>query len=383
MGACNSTSTFKNSKVLRTSNIKESFSNDTTEHQFQFNKIKNKSLHLLYYLIVNNDKLKQIKNKKLFKVILKNCVDCTIVERTLNEHTDNVYCLIRLNATQIASASDNDGNIIIWDITNGNCVRKIINDGFELMSSLLKLSENTLACGSSNGFIKIWDFKKGECLMTLRDKINKSNLNDFCALIKFNEVQLFSFNADGGFYKWDLNYQNFTDIIRHFDEIIYLIKLNSSQIAYIGSHNKIRIYDLIEKEELLKISDDRGPDTYLQTLVKLNDDLLACGSNYSIKVWNYRNGKQVKALTNGNEELKINCITKLSKNKIASGGFTGYIKVWDFYSCECLLTISVNPNPNSLSLDGINCSINDIIKLNEYTVVCANGNHLVKIINLV
>ena len=339
MGACNSTSTFKNSKVLRTSNIKESFSNDTTEHQFQFNKIKNKSLHLLYYLIVNNDKLKQIKNKKLFKVILKNCVDCTIVERTLNEHTDNVYCLIRLNATQIASASDNDGNIIIWDITNGNCVRKIINDGFELMSSLLKLSENTLACGSSNGFIKIWDFKKGECLMTLRDKINKSNLNDFCALIKFNEVQLFSFNADGGFYKWDLNYQNFTDIIRHFDEIIYLIKLN--------------------------------------------DDLLACGSNYSIKVWNYRNGKQVKALTNGNEELKINCITKLSKNKIASGGFTGYIKVWDFYSCECLLTISVNPNPNSLSLDGINCSINDIIKLNEYTVVCANGNHLVKIINLV
>ena len=146
----------------------------------KFNRFKKKSLQLLHEVLDDIILLKKIKNRKILETIQTMHFKQGIVEEyTFNEIHSNV---LFLNENTLASGSY-DTTIKIWDIITGNCL-KTLEGHSNSVNFLVKINENTLASGSYDTSIKIWDIITGNCLKTLKSS------DDICYLIKMNEYQI-------------------------------------------------------------------------------------------------------------------------------------------------------------------------------------------------
>ena len=75
--------------------------------------------------------------------------------RTLQGHSSSVYALAVLPDGTLASGS-NDNSIKLWDVGTGQCVRTLQghSDG---VNALAVLPDGMLASGSDDKSIKLWD----------------------------------------------------------------------------------------------------------------------------------------------------------------------------------------------------------------------------------
>ena len=80
-------------------------------------------------------------------------------------HTSYIKSIIQISNEKIASC-DQRGNIIIWNIENGDCL-KIIEKHLDTIWHLVKLSSKKIISCSSDKTLKIWDIETGSCLSTL------------------------------------------------------------------------------------------------------------------------------------------------------------------------------------------------------------------------
>src|SRR4051812_21538243 len=102
-----------------------------------FNRFKNKTIYLLCRIIDYTYILSKIKSKKLTLVIFKSSFAKLVDEKILVGHIGPVCCLIKLNDTQVISGSW-DKSIKQWDLTNGNCL-KTLNGHTNIVWCLIKL----------------------------------------------------------------------------------------------------------------------------------------------------------------------------------------------------------------------------------------------------
>ncbi|RNA02495.1 Fbox domain WD G-beta repeat-containing [Brachionus plicatilis] len=89
----------------------------------------------------------------------------TLCVNTLNGHSLHVSCLQLIDQYTLASGSS-DYTIKIWDLRNYNCVNTLNGHSFSV-SCLQLIDQYTLASGSSDNTIKIWDLRNYNCVKTL------------------------------------------------------------------------------------------------------------------------------------------------------------------------------------------------------------------------
>ncbi len=75
-----------------------------------------------------------------------------VEEKTLQGHTDFVFCLVKLNERQIASGS-RDHSIRIWDSVDGNCLK--ILEGHDDSVNCLMIHQRQIAVGGLVESIRI------------------------------------------------------------------------------------------------------------------------------------------------------------------------------------------------------------------------------------
>jgi WD40 repeat protein len=97
----------------------------------------------------------------------------------LNGHSDIIKNLLLVDENKIISSSD-DHQIILWDSTHGNILKKFQGHSSSVRCVLL-FDENLMISGSLDKTLKLWNFKEGNCMETLAEHKNAS----FC-LVKLN-----------------------------------------------------------------------------------------------------------------------------------------------------------------------------------------------------
>ncbi len=93
-------------------------------------------------------------------------VDDIVCTRTLTGHKEWIRCIRRLskNGNTVASGSD-DYMIKIWNLETGECIKTL--RGHEDSVTCFEMYDEKLISGSWDGLIKIWDLKKNECIQNL------------------------------------------------------------------------------------------------------------------------------------------------------------------------------------------------------------------------
>jgi serine/threonine protein kinase len=217
---------------------------------------------------------------------------------------------------------------------------------------LIQLTDGTLASGSSDNTIRLWDLKTrrytkiiehpegnhAKALIQLRD----GNLASVC----FKAIKL-----------WNPQTGNCLKTFQEISaEISYLIQLSDGNLASSSADNIIRLWDSQTGKCFKTLQGGSG------TLAQLTDGTLASGSaEQQIKLWDLKTEKCLKAFK-GNPYFWY--LTQLSDGNLACGSGDD-IKILDLKTGGCLKT-----------LKGSSSTISRLIQLSDGTLASASGNEI-------
>ena len=75
--------------------------------------------------------------------------------------------ILQLKNDELASISEYEYIIRIWDLNKGNCIKKLIlegNSSFITTIALQRQNKNALISCSLDGSVKTWDLINGDCV---------------------------------------------------------------------------------------------------------------------------------------------------------------------------------------------------------------------------
>ena len=197
--------------------------------------------------------------------------------RSLQGHTHIVIALAQLTDGTLASGS-NDKTIKIWNPKTGVCIHTL-QGHTDSVSALAQLIDGTLASGSNDQTIKIWNPKTGVCIRTLQG---------------------------------------------HTAYVYALAQLADGTLAS-GSYDKtIKIWN---PKTGACIRTLQGHTSVVCALAQLTDGTLASGSwDHTIKIWNPKTGVCIHTLQG--HTAYVNALAQLADGTLASGSHDKTIKIW-------------------------------------------------------
>ena len=136
-----------------------------------------------------------------------------------------------------------------------------------------------------------------------------------------------------------------------------------------------------EENELSEILTLNGHDEHIYAIKYIDKDkLVSCSHDYTIKIWNLKNGEYLRTL-NGHANL-VYTICVLSNNRLASASDDRTIKIWDLLAYECDATIDEIEHPiicmiesNGNLISGLENGLIMIWSLETYELITSLNYH--------
>jgi WD40 repeat protein len=188
-----------------------------------------------------------------------------------------VYSMVFLSNKKLACGTE--GKIFIWNLDFTKKIDQIFEDEIQRqICSLLEININTLASGTDDGSLMIWNLKNNTKITELKDHSKR-----ITSLAKLNDSLLVSGSLDSMIIFWDLKTYQFVNRIEQGNPIKSLAILLDSRIAIGFNNGTIAVYDY---EKRTKIMDLNRHSKSVNSLVVLNDGHLASGSDdNTIIIW--------------------------------------------------------------------------------------------------
>ena len=233
--------------------------------------------------------------------------------------TDPIKFLAVLPEGKLAVGSLKGIQISNWK--KGKVLRRM--KSYEEITSLLILSNDTFASGSSKGTIQIWDWKKGKELW------NKKIGKEITALVKLSDDTIVLGSWDGTIQIWNWKKDEMLKRMEGDEETNSLLVLPDGTIVSGSRRGTISIWDW-KDGKMLKKSMEGGERT--NSLLILPDDTFASGSGKgTISFWDWKDGKMLKSIKS---DSGTNSLSMLSDGTLASASWEKTIEIFeviDFY----------------------------------------------------
>ena len=327
-----------------------------------------------YYNDVNQDCIKLIKDKINFTVDIEN---------EIKEQSDSIFNVLAKEIKNIKNTSTNETNALLLNGTNNNnnngntnsnnnnntnnngganeslfsCdVEKVNSSNIEgvfyghtnTIWSLLELNENTIASGSYDNSICIWNINNHEAIQTLTKHKSKVNvLININIETSSNEGSVFaSGSADTTIVIWgrplevNSQYTALTTLYGHTSSINAMIQYNNDKLIS-GAH-EIIIWDMNKNYNIISIlSTYKYPVTSLCSF-DLGSGFIS-GSFENIYLWSNKLKCVNLIKTNGHY---VTCLYYVSDRQLVfSGAYDKSIRVWNVVeNNKCLKILKEHTN---------------------------------------
>lgn len=232
----------------------------------------------------------------------------------------------------ILALGNDDGNISLWNATNGGLLQNLTVDSNQITSLAFSPDGNILASGSSNetAQVHIWSVKDGKLLKTLTLDHSISSMD---------------FSPDGSILGIGYDYESTVSLLRISDGSIFStfeIPQNGTWVASLAfspDGEVIAVGSQKNTISLFKINDGayigsigETDESYLRTQVTnlafSPDGLtLAYGLNDNINLWRISDGKKLTTLP-GHGDTIINIAYSQDGQRIFSGSDDGTVYIW-------------------------------------------------------
>lgn len=223
---------------------------------------------------------------------------------------------------------------------------------------------SSLASGSDDCTVKIWDWELGELEKTLKGHTRAVRGLDYGCPTGFVAALLASCSSDLTIKLWDPadGYKNIRTLQGH-DHIVSVVRFipNGSLLASASKDTEIRLWDVTNG---FCVKTVRGHTSWVRDLCPSMDGkyLLSTGDDMTMRLWEISANEECKIILMGHENFNECCAiaplstyqylappaelkdTQATPRFVASGSRDKCIKIWDTRGGKCLMTLIGHDN---------------------------------------
>lgn len=258
--------------------------------------------------------------------------------RTLAGHKDRVLGVVFNPDGSLLASTGNDRQVIIWDASTGNLLRKLKGQLIPNPYTSLAFSPDGrwLASGSENNKIKVWDVASGEDIFTLSGHARPI----LSVLFSSNGRRLISAGRDRKVMVWDLTAGEHGEltprcVLSGLSMGVWCAALSpdGQRLAVGGplSDGKVRVYDTATGQlrhelegHIRVVSVAFSPD---------GKRIASAGLDKMVRLWDTATGQEVLAL-HGHADLVGRVLFSPDGQRLASAAADGRVLVWDASSYD-------------------------------------------------
>ena len=239
----------------------------------------------------------------------------------------------------LASGS-RDHTVRLWDVASGRELHTLLSHTNWVYSVAFSPDGNTLASGSNDNTIKLWEVNSGRELIPIIGH-DKSVLS---VAFSPDGLTLASGSTDQTIRVWELASRKEIKIFKVRTGSIYSVKFSpdGNTLASGGGDNTIRLWDLDSEKQIMFIESHKQ----MVHSVAFSPDgkILASGSfDNSVKLWSVNNGQQLKSLDE--HAIVVNAVKFSPDGKtLASGGDDNTIRLWSLNSGQQIRSLAGHTN---------------------------------------
>ncbi|MEH1919359.1 trypsin-like peptidase domain-containing protein [Nostoc sp.] len=261
-----------------------------------------------------------------------------VLQKTLNGHSESVYSVaISPDGRTLASGSYDD-TIKIWNISTGQEIRTLNGHSGSVNSVAFSPDGRTLASGSDET-IKIWNIATGQEIRTLNGHSSSSIRS---VAISPDGRTLASSSYDETIKIWNIaTGQEIRTLTGHFYIVNSVAISPDGRTLASGSYDDtIKIWNIATGQEIRTLEGD-----YTVNSVAFSPDgrTLASGSHNTIKIWNIATGQEIRTLnghSNGRHSELVNSVAFSPDGRTLASGSDETIKIWNIATGQEIRTLN-------------------------------------------
>jgi serine/threonine protein kinase len=284
---------------------------------------------------------------------------------TLMGHSGEVNSLaFSRDRITLASGSD-DKTIKIWNLNNKKEIRTLKGHSNTVYSVAISLDGKIIVSGSSDKTIKIWNLQTGQLINTLyghKDFVNS-------VAISPDGQTIASGSYDHTIKLWNLKtLQLIRTFNGHSAQVLSVAISPDNQTLISGSKDKtIKMWNLNTGQEIRTIQEHSG-DVNAIAINSRGDMFASASDDKTVKVWNLNTGQEIRTLEKDSADVNAIAFSH-DGNKIASGSDDKTVKIWNLMSGQELKTF-----------EGHSDAVYAVaFNQNDKTLVSASGDKTIKI----
>ena len=256
--------------------------------------------------------------------------------RTLLGHTDMVWSVALSQDGQTLASGSQDDTIKVWDLTTGKLDDTISAQAGSVRSVTISADDKTLVSGNGDGTIKAWDLATGALLYTLDGHASSV----WSVALSHDGKTLVSGSEDSSIKIWNTETGKLVRTLAGHTEAVYSVVLSPYEqtIASASADRTIKVWDM-PSGKLLRTLAGHG-DTVRSLAMSPNGQTLASASwDRTIKLWNLQSGDLLKTLE-GHRDRVVSVTFSPDGQTLASASLDKTIKIWNPQTGTTLQTLS-------------------------------------------
>ncbi|MBD2568630.1 protein kinase domain-containing protein [Anabaena lutea] len=258
------------------------------------------------------------------------------LERTLSGHSRWVGSVAYSPDGQTLASGSRDTTIKLWDVKTGNLLQTLTGHSYTVWSVAYSPNGQTLASGSSDKTIKLWNVNTGKLLQTLTGHSDEV----YSVAYSPDGQTLATGSNDNTIKLWDVKTGNLLQTLTGHSYTVYSVAYSpDGQTLASGSRDKtIKLWD-VKTGNLLQTLTGHSNTVYS---VEYSPDgqTLATGSyDHTIKLWNVKTGNLLQTLA-GHSNSVWSVEYSPDGQTLASGSQDGTIKLWNVKTGNLLQTLT-------------------------------------------
>ncbi|MBW4557966.1 MAG: hypothetical protein KME59_18930 [Trichormus sp. ATA11-4-KO1] len=286
---------------------------------------------------------------------------------TLLAHSAKITCLTYSPDGKTLASGSYDNTIKLWDVATGMQICTLQSISARINDLTYSPDGKTIASGCNDSTIKMWDVVTGREIHSLKGH----SARVLCVAYSPDGKTLASGSKDSTIKLWDVATGRKIHILQgHATRVNTLAySPNGKVLASGGDDNTIKLWDVITKAQICTL---QGHSAKIFSLAYSPDGkTLASGSgtqDKTIKLWDVANRREIHTLK-GHSSNVISVVYSPDGKTLASGSDDNTIKLWD-----------VVTGTQIYSLHGHSSSFNDLIyNPDGKTIASGSSDHTIKI----
>jgi WD40 repeat protein len=239
---------------------------------------------------------------------------------------------------QTLASGSYDQTVKLWDIESGQCLNTLQGHTNWVRSVTFSPDGRTLASGSSDNTVRLWDVKSGQCLNTFDGHINVV----LSVALSPDGRTLASSSGDDTVRLWDIKNGQCLNILQSHSSLLWSVAFSPNGKMLASSiDSTVRLWD-VQSGQCLNTFQGDTTWVYSVTFSPNGKMLASSGSDQKVCIWDVQSGQCLNTLQ-GHTALVWSVAFSSDGQTIASGSTDETIKFWDVLTGECLKTLKNRP----------------------------------------